>query len=343
LVRRQKQFNKDALFYSKSNSIAGDSLYYDQTLGFGKAIKNVVLIDTSQHIEIRGNLAHIYEKEDYSFITHKPVFIQYSKTDTLYLTADTLFATYDSIYFNKKKQLQPTSISNAKNATSKNKKVKSTQSQDKKVDDKQAIQNKSFLDSLKQNHKLIKALHHVLFYRRDLQGVSDTMYYKQHDSIIQFVSKPILWSAENQLSATLIETKTFEGKLYALFLKDSAMVVAQNDTMRYNQIIGDNMIGYFVDNDLRRMKVLENALSIYWVKDENEKYIGTNLSLAKEMMIYINDNKIEKVSMLKKPEGTMHNPEKIENAKARTSRFFWDIKSRPLNREAIFQKTDVKK
>ncbi|OAQ37967.1 hypothetical protein A5893_16495 [Pedobacter psychrophilus] len=88
-------FGKNNLYTQKAKSLKGDSLFYDGVAGYGRAVKNILFIDTAQKIELRGNLG-IYKKGDESitvsnnaymtFITEKDSVTK----DSVWLTADTL-------------------------------------------------------------------------------------------------------------------------------------------------------------------------------------------------------------------------------------------------------------
>ena len=84
------QFNKNAYLKSKAQIIKGDSLYYDRNKKFGKAYKNVQIIDTTSNILLLGNYGYYYELPERAMITDSAVFMNFSKTDTLFLHADTL-------------------------------------------------------------------------------------------------------------------------------------------------------------------------------------------------------------------------------------------------------------
>ena len=84
------QFNQNAYLKSKQNIIKGDSLYYNRTKAFGKAYKNVEVIDTSSQITLKGNFGYYYEKPEQALLTDSAVFLSYSSPDTLFLHADTI-------------------------------------------------------------------------------------------------------------------------------------------------------------------------------------------------------------------------------------------------------------
>ncbi|HVA98424.1 MAG TPA: OstA-like protein [Bacteroidia bacterium] len=86
------QYNKHAFIITKQQKMMGDSIFYDRNKGFGKAIKNVHIIDSVQNINVSGDYAEYYGKQDSSFVTGHALLMQTYSKDTLFLHADTLRA-----------------------------------------------------------------------------------------------------------------------------------------------------------------------------------------------------------------------------------------------------------
>jgi len=94
--RDVSQFNKNAVINTREQKLKGDSIYYNRKAGFGKAIKNVSVIDSAQNVTITGNYAEYYEKTENSLITGRALLTQVYDKDSLFLHADTLRATYET-------------------------------------------------------------------------------------------------------------------------------------------------------------------------------------------------------------------------------------------------------
>jgi len=83
-------FSQEAKLQNEEQSLTGDSLFYDRNLGFGKAMKNVIMIDTVQNTIVTGHYAEHYEKEKISIVTDEALLKYINKEDTLFMHADTL-------------------------------------------------------------------------------------------------------------------------------------------------------------------------------------------------------------------------------------------------------------
>lgn len=93
----QAAFGKKNLYTQNSKSLKGDSLFYDRNAGFGRAVKNILFVDTAQKIELRGNLG-VYLTKDESITVTKNAYVVFVtekdsvSKDSIWMAADTLYS-----------------------------------------------------------------------------------------------------------------------------------------------------------------------------------------------------------------------------------------------------------
>ncbi|MBN2613633.1 MAG: hypothetical protein JXB00_18900 [Bacteroidales bacterium] len=87
---------KNAYIENKKQTIKGDSLYYEQDNGFGKAYHNVQLFDPEQNILLLGHFADYNENTEEALLTDSAVFIQINDEDSIFVHADTLRSELDT-------------------------------------------------------------------------------------------------------------------------------------------------------------------------------------------------------------------------------------------------------
>ncbi|MCB0409322.1 MAG: hypothetical protein KDD29_03830 [Flavobacteriales bacterium] len=182
------------------------------------------------------------------------------------------------------------------------------------------------------------AYHGVKFFKSDMQGKADSLVYNFSDSTVNFYHDPIIWSKENQLTALFIYLQMKDGKIDAIYLNDEAFIISKADSLfeHFNQISGDKIIGYFKDRSLHKIRVLENAKTIYYARDDEGKYIGVNKAEGNDMLIFLEDNQLSSLTFIKDPEAILY-PIKEPSPKDVTLKGFnWRIKERPNNRFDIF-------
>lgn len=149
----------------------------------------------------------------------------------------------------------------------------------------------------------IRAYHKVSVYMNDMQGKADSLEYFYNDSMIVLHDDPIIWSDVNQVTGDTIKIMLKDNQADSMWVGPAGFLVSQEDTLGFNQIKGKEMRAKFRDNELVRLHVIGNSESIYFGKDEEDNYQGMNTALSQEMIIYLAENEVSKISFLAKPDG----------------------------------------
>ena len=115
------------------------------------------------------------------------------------------------------------------------------------------------------------------------------------------------------------------------------MIIAQEDTLDYNQIKGKDMTAYFTNNKMKRIDVNSNGQSIFIIKDEKtEDKIGFNYSECSDLILYFKDNKLKEVTYEVEPKSTTTPYLDIEEKNRYLKGFLWRGSEQPKNKEDIF-------
>ena len=179
-------------------------------------------------------------------------------------------------------------------------------------------------------YRILKAYHKVQIFRKDFQARCDSLVYSFKDSTIHMFVEPILWSEGNQITSEKVEVYTKNEKIDFFKLLTSAFIVSQEDTSSYNQIRGKDMFGFIRNNRLYKVDVYGNGQTIYYTKD-NQEVVGINYAESSDLIIYINNNEVNRIILLKEPSGVLYPPEEIKGfrwlehlrPKTKTDIFFW--------------------
>jgi lipopolysaccharide export system protein LptA len=83
---------KNAEIDNMKQIVHGDSLFYNDSTGYGEGFGNVVIEDTTNNLIIKGNYAWYYKQPEQFLVTDMAEFIQASGNDSLFLHADTISA-----------------------------------------------------------------------------------------------------------------------------------------------------------------------------------------------------------------------------------------------------------
>ncbi len=184
-------------------------------------------------------------------------------------------------------------------------------------------------------YQLIRAYRNVKFFRPDFQGRCDSMVYDLRDSINSFYINPILWAQGNQLTAEIIRLYTRNRALYKTELIQRAFVIAPEDTSGYNQIKGNNMLGYINNNQLYRIDVDGSGQTIYYPKEDGY-IIGMNKAEASNLTILLEDHEVTGIILRTQPSGNLNPPLLISPDASLLSGFRWLEDYQPKNKEDIF-------
>lgn len=89
--------DKKAVLMNKEQSISSDSMYYSRSVGFTKAMSDVVMHDTLNKAVVNGEYAELWSKKGYGFVTDSLETFYYADRDTLFMHSDSLYFYFDTL------------------------------------------------------------------------------------------------------------------------------------------------------------------------------------------------------------------------------------------------------
>jgi len=192
-------------------------------------------------------------------------------------------------------------------------------------------------DSTLKDYRLMRAYYGCRVYSRDLQAKCDSLSYSFRDSVIRLYIEPVIWSEENQLFSDSIAIFTKNRQADRLELYSSAFVTNMIDDVRFNQIKGRTLTGFFRDNEIYKINIEGNGETIYYLLDGDE-IVGLNQAKCSSLEIFVGDGKITEINELQNPEGVIDPPAAADKQHPRLEGFFWLDSLRPKNVADIFRK-----
>jgi lipopolysaccharide export system protein LptA len=184
--------------------------------------------------------------------------------------------------------------------------------------------------------KTLYAYNHAKFFKSDMQGLSDSIIYSFKDSTIFMYTRPMLWSDVNQLSADTILIYLSNNKVKQINLYASSFIIIKDDSTRFNQVKGKDLVGHFIDNELRKINVYGNSETHYYIRDEKNKLVGVNKATSENLLIFVNDNEIKSITFLSKPEAILYPEKDLPVNETRLKGFKWEEAKRPATANDIF-------
>jgi lipopolysaccharide export system protein LptA len=298
--KKKSLFTQNAYLKSKEQKLSGDTVLYDKNRSVGIGYGHVSVFDSANKVTINGDYAEHFELQDSSYVTGNAALIQAYETDSMHIHGDTLKAYLDRT-------------------------------------------DTAFAES-KERKRNVFVYNHVKIFKPDLQGKCDSLVYSMSDSTIRLFGTPVLWSGLNQLSSDSLSIQMANSKIYRAYLVNAAFVVSRADTLehgitdslRFNQIRGKNMTGYFEDNKLYKLDVNGNGQTIYYTKNNKNRVTGANRADCSDLVIGVKENKVQRIKMLNDPSGTLYPLKETSPREMRLKGFTWQDAKRPKTKEDIF-------
>ena len=367
--KEQVSLKDDAYIKTKeTQTLYGDSIYYDLAKKRGNVHRNVFLEDTAQNCYVKSEYAENDEVAGYAFFTQNPraVMVQ-QETDSLFLVSDTMrlnyAMVYDTLWTGGRPEPMPASdIAEASVAASdkaaknngkarkkeKNGGKKSGQAEKSLAETPDTPEKSPFSVEEEREIRELLAYPNVRFYKKDVQGKCDSLIYFRRDSLMFMLREPVIWMSGYQVDGDTIRLWFKENRPDRVWVNENVFMTARvvlkpEDTVTrsnaleveegewFNQIKGREMWGYFDDSSTFRLAdVTGKAEAVYYVVDEEKmELIGINKSLSKRIKMYFENAEIQGVNLVE-PERTARYPEPDLTQRERILKgFHWVTGLRP--------------
>lgn len=192
------------------------------------------------------------------------------------------------------------------------------------------------IDSNDPEKKRILAYHNVKVFKKDLQGVADSLEYRTSDSTIFLYKGPVLWTQGNQMTADSISMLIENNTISRMLLVDNAFVISQDTLMNYNQIKGRVMTADFAGQNISRVIVEGNGESLYYFLDEEDfGLIGMNKIICSNITIRFREGKVNNLSFYTRPEGRFIPPHELKEEEMKLKGFQWRTIDRPSRADVV--------
>jgi len=288
---RQARFSKKAVVSNKDYILKADSIIYGGKFGIDTALRDILLKDTGNKLDIAGEKGIYYRFQQKAMVTGLAQIQQYFETDTLFLHADTLW---------------------------------------------------SITDTLNRNNRIVKAYYNTRFFKQDMQGVCDSLFYSQNDSMIEMYYKPFLWNQNTQINADTIAIYLANGKINRAYFKSNSFVIEQKDSTAFNQINGDMSVSYFVNDAISQTNTKGNVHCLYYMEEDSTTLSGLIDITSDSMRIQFSGNEIDQISFYNQADGNLLPLDTPPPAQSNLlAGFKWNDAIRPKNPIDVFRKINI--
>ena len=336
-------FHDSVVIHTPEYQIFSDSLKYDTKNDISYFLDSTHIINQENHIKCERGW---YNSKTRIFVINKNAFLE-NKGRTL--TGDSIYYD-DNIAFGIARS-RVTINDTARNVILKGNYAEYYQEPEKAYITDSAVMLQVFEEDTLYLHadtirltqdslsrRIIFAYYHVKFFKSNMQGMCDSMFYSNYDSVLQFHREPAIWSGENQITADYMELFLKNEQMDHMNMIGLAFLVSQNDTAHYNQVKGKEMEGLFTDNELYLIDVKGNGQSVYYLKDDKDnELMGVNVSICSNLKIFIRQRKPYIIKNLVNPDATLYPVEQAPRNEVILEKFKWLNDYRPLTKDDIFR------
>ncbi|MBL0739916.1 OstA-like protein [Chryseolinea lacunae] len=196
------------------------------------------------------------------------------------------------------------------------------------------------IDSPDPQKKRLLAYNHVKIWRKDLQGLADSIEYRSADSTIYFYKDPVLWTEGNQMTADSIRMLIKNGTIDRIFMNVNSFVISKDTLINYNQIKGRKMTAEFQYKKISQVIVEGNGESIYSILSEKKDdkpltSMGLNRIICSNITIRFKEGKVNNLSFYTKPEARFIPPHELKVEDTVLKGFLWKEDGKPKRNDVV--------
>lgn len=175
----------------------------------------------------------------------------------------------------------------------------------------------------KPDHRIVRGFYKARLFKpgKDdedpMSGRCDSIYIDEKSGITKLLQNPVLWSGDSQMTGDTIhilsDTRTEE--LDTLKVFNNAFLI-QKDSLGYNQVVGERLIGLFTDNQIDTINIDKNTQVIYYSRNDHDELVGIDHTLASSIQMYLENQEIAGIRFINQVPGKLYPPSQFpENAR----------------------------
>jgi hypothetical protein len=169
----------------------------------------------------------------------------------------------------------------------------------------------------------------VRIYKTDLQGIADSLFYSYRDTMMRMYYDPLLWNEGNQMEGDTVLIQLAYDEIDQVKFIRNAFVSMQSQGKLFDQIKGKIVTGFFEEGKMRRMLSDKNAESLYFGKNDDGAYIGGNYAQSDQIMVYMEEDEVSRITFIKKPEALFTPISQMADEDLYLRGFTWQTAMRP--------------
>lgn len=301
-------------------TLEGDSIIYDKIKKVSQAYRfrspykislPMVITDTANKMTLIGGYGRYEETTRRALATDYPLLIEYSQGDSIFLRADTI------------RTFIVPELVGADNPDSNIEEVAGTPVPNV---------NPSKGKPTTKDFHIAKAYHRARVFKKDIQGLADSIEFIEKDSMLYLFRKPIIWSGERQVTGNRIDVHFNDSTADWALLPEYGLMSEHVDEDFYNQITGKEMFATFADQTLKHLSVSGNVETIFLPEEKDSTYNRLVFAESSYLELDMKDGKMDKLKMWPEVNGSVTPLFLVKRSQQYLQKFRWWGFLRPQRR-----------
>lgn len=193
----------------------------------------------------------------------------------------------------------------------------------------------------KPNKRIVRAYHHVKFFKSDMSGKSDSLHSNQATGLLRMFLKPVLWTESGQITGDTIHllSNPVTEKLDSMKVLGNAFLIQKDSIEGFNQIKGRNMSAKFDNNEIKTVDFIGNGETLTYLRDdETTELIGIAITTCSKFHLNFVNQEITDIKYLINVDGKTYPPSELPENARKLKDFVWRENERPKTKDDIFIK-----
>lgn len=359
-------YERSSVTANNGNTLTGDTLFYNRNTGIGHAFGNIELQDTTNKVIMYGDYGYYNELIDSAFVTGRARAVEYSQGDSLHLHGDTIrmfrvitvpapVASESAAQaaendvpadFNESENVEEQAETSETSDISEDPESPETNESIESADESESVASlpkAALIDSIIAQPDTVRylvAAPHVKFYRKDMQGVCDSMTFVSRDTMIWMNYKPIVWSDNRQITGSTIQVHLNDSTVDWAKVPSNAFMAEYIEDGFFNQLSGKEMIAQFIDGELRHLDVNGNVIAVTFPEEDDSTINKVTNIESSFLAADFRDNAIQKMKLWSQTNATVTPLYLAKKSLFFLAGFRWFDEYRPASPDDIFDFPD---
>lgn len=187
---------------------------------------------------------------------------------------------------------------------------------------------------------VMNALRNVRFFRRDVQGMCDSMVFVEADSILFMHHHPVIWNGLKQIHGNEIMVHLADSTVDWARLPDFGMMTEHIAEDCYDQLAGSDMTVWIADTTVTRLYVEGNVRLIMFPMEQDSSYNKFTFVESSYLDAHFRNNDVDRVYFWPETNGNVTPLYLAKKSEYFLDSFQWYGTMRPLAPDEVFDVPD---